>query len=162
MNLLNISFNNLKTFTVLYIKKSLQKKKKKIKNFKKYFFLTMHKKLHYFSFIYDKKKYVLSAGRILKKTNKSIKFFKKSRKSIIVTIGILNRNLKKNFKRINFFLCNNFNYRNYLWIKKYIRMISPKIKYFILTNNWNYIVKQKRRLKKKILKNIVKNNKKLL
>ena len=113
MNLLNLSLQNItelnKFYFFIFYKKNLKKK-----NYMPYFYLTNHKKLHYFIFNYNSKHYVLSAGRLLKKANKFIKFFKKSRKNIIVSINILNKNLKNKFKKINFFICKNFNYKNYL------------------------------------------------
>ena len=161
MNLLNLSLRNItelnKFYFFIFYKKNLKKK-----NYTPYFYLTNHKKLHYFIFNYNLKHYVLSAGRLLKKANKFIKFFKKSRKNIIVSINILNKNLKNKFKKINFFICKNFNYKNYLWIKKYQYLIKPFINYLLITNSWDYISKQKRRIKKKILRNLIKNNKTIL
>ena len=113
MKLLNLSLNNIfelnKFYFILYAKNN-----NKIKSYTPYFYLTNHKKLHYFIFNYNLKHYTLSARRLLKNANKLIKFFKKSRKNIIVSINILNKNLKNKFKKINFFICKNFNYKNYL------------------------------------------------
>jgi len=161
MFVLNTSLNNLYKYNNFYIRLN-SKKSQNTKYFTPYFYLINHKKLHYFIFNYNSKHYVLSAGRLLKKANKFIKFFKKSRKNIIVSINILNKNLKTNFKKINFFICKNFNYKNYLWLKKYNYLIKPSINYCIITNSWDYLIKQKRRLKKKILKNIIKNNKNII
>ena len=158
MKLLNTSLTNLINLKKFYFFFQI-KKNKKIDNFMPYFYLVNHKKLHYFIFNYNLKHYVCSAGRLLQKANKFIKFFKKSRKNITVSINILNKNLKNKFQKVNFFICKNFNYKNYLWLKKYQYLIKPQFNYLVLTNSWDYISKQKRRIKKKIIRNLIKNNK---
>ena len=74
MNLLNLYLSNvikLKKFYFLLFKK----KNAKIQKYTPYFYLTNHKKLHYFIFNYKLKHYVISAGRLLKNANKLIKYF---------------------------------------------------------------------------------------
>jgi hypothetical protein len=78
------------------------------------FSLLIHKKLHYYQFIINSKKFVISNGQLLKIRTKLTKFFKKSRKSYGASITALNKKLKKKLKKIDFFFCKNFNYKNYL------------------------------------------------
>lgn len=134
-----------------YVKK---KRKYKLFNFKIY----THKKLQYFNILYKNKQYNYSNGRLLSYKVKRTKFYKKCRKSIGPSINILNKKFKKKLNKIFFFTCKNFNYRHYLWIKKFFNLIKPKITYFLITHNWNYIVKKRRRIKKKIWKNLFKNS----
>jgi hypothetical protein len=57
------------------------------------------------------------------------------------------------------FYCKNFNYKNYSWIKKYFYLINPVIAYTVLSSSWNYINKKRKRVKKKILRNLLKSSK---
>jgi hypothetical protein len=79
-----------------------------------FFSLFIHKKLHYYQFVVNDKKVTLSNGQLLKIRTKLTKFFKKSRKSYGASITALNKKLKKKLKKIDFFFCKNFNYKNYL------------------------------------------------
>jgi hypothetical protein len=64
----------------------------------------------------EDKLYNISNGQILnyKKKKKIVKFFKKSNNSISGSINLLNKKFKKKLKKIYFFYCKNYNYKNYL------------------------------------------------
>jgi len=126
-----------------------------------YFSLFMHKKLHYYSFFVKKKLKTFSNGQILYKRTKITKFFKKSRKSFGASINLLNKKLKRNLNKIFFFYCKNFNYKNYLWLKKFFYLLEPTINFAIFTRGWSYVHKYRRRIKKKILRNLLKSNLKI-
>ena len=124
-----------------------------------FFSLYMHKKLTYYLFFITNTYYNLSNGQLLKRIAKKIKYFKKSKKSYGHTINTLNKYSKKKIKTIKHFYCKNFNLRNYNWLKRFFIIINPKIKYFICTNSWNYINLKKKRIKKKIYRNLIKHSK---
>lgn len=137
----------------------INSEKSKERNFKLlYFSIFVHKKLHYFNFFYKNKLYNYSNGQILQKKTKSTKFFKKSRKSFGASINFLNKKLNKSLNKIFFFYCKNFNYKNYLWIQKLFYLIEPTVIYAIFTRGWAYTHKYRRRIKKKILRNLIKNS----
>lgn len=52
-------------------------------------------------------------GQIVQKKIKGVKFFKKSRKSVGLSINLLNKKFKKYLKSIFIFYCKNYNYKNY-------------------------------------------------
>lgn len=122
------------------------------------FFLYIHKKLHYFNITPVDKQYVFSNGQLLQVRTKLTKFFKKSRKSYGASITALNKKLKKRLVKIDFFFCKNFNYKNYLWLKKLVSLVNPCVNNLIITNGWTYVHKYRRRIKKKILRNLIKNS----
>jgi hypothetical protein len=124
-----------------------------------YFSVYLHKKLTYCLF-YTLNKYLnYSNGQLLRRKIKKIKYFKKSRKSYGYTINYLNKMTRRYIRSIKIFYCKNFNLRNYNWLKKFFIIVKPKIKYFICTNSWNYINLKKKRIKKKIYRNLLKNSK---
>lgn len=130
------------------------------KTFKtEYFSVYTHKKLNYFLICLFNKYLNYSNGQLLKHKIKKIKYFKKSKKSYSYTINVLNRNTNKNINSINYFYCKNFNLRNYNWLKKFITIIKPDINYLTCSNSWNYINLKKKRIKKKIYRNLIKNSK---
>lgn len=138
------------------INKLLKGKKKFII---KFFYLYMHKKLNYFFLQLFEKFYNYSNGQLLGNQIKKIKFFKKSKKSYPYTINLLNKKLSKKLNSIDIFYCKNFNLRNYNWLKKFFTIIKPEINYMICTGSWNYINLRKKRIKKKIYRNLIKNSK---
>lgn len=156
MKLIKIYDLNLTKLYLLYT--DLTVKRKKNSYFIDFFSLLMHKKLHYYNFCYLNKYYTISNGQLLKVRTKLTKFFKKSRKSHGSSIVALNKKLNKQLNKINFFFCKNFNYKNYLWLKKFLDIIKPTINFFIITQGWNYVHKYRRRIKKKILRNLIKNS----
>lgn len=156
MKLIKIYDLNLTKLYLLYT--DLTIKRKKNSYFIDYFSVLMHKKLHYYNFYYINKYYTISNGQLLKVRTKLTKFFKKSRKSHGSSIVALNKKLNKQLNKINFFFCKNFNYKNYLWLKKFLEVIKPTINYFIISHGWNYVHKYRRRIKKKILRNLIKNS----
>jgi hypothetical protein len=121
-----------------------------------YFSLYMHKKQNYFLFFLYTKYYNYSNGQLLVGRLKTLKYYKKSKKSTALVISQLNKKVYKKLNSINIFYCKNFNFKNYNWIKKYISLISPKINYMICTDSWNYITLKKKRIKRKIYRNIIK------
>ena len=116
----------------------------------------MHKKQNYFLFFLYTKYYNYSNGQLLVGRLKTLKYYKKSKKSTALVISQLNKKVYKKLNSINIFYCKNFNFKNYNWIKKYISLISPKINYMICTDSWNYITLKKKRIKRKIYRNIIK------
>ncbi len=156
MTLIKISDLNLTKLYYLYLEN---------KNYTKltthpltYFSLFTHKKLTYYKYIYYNKQTIKSNGQLLKIRTKLTKFFKKSRKSIGSSINTLNKVFSKQFNKVNFFYCKNYNYRHYLWLKKYLSLIKPKIENLMITRGWGYVHKYKRRIKKKIYRNLVKQS----
>jgi hypothetical protein len=101
------------------------------------FSLYMHKKLTYYLFFIANTYYNLSNGQLLRHITKKIKYYKKSNKSYSHTINKLNKYTKKKIKTIEHFYCKNLNLRNYNWIKRFLIIINPQIRYFICTNSWN-------------------------
>jgi hypothetical protein len=135
------------------------------KNLKKYYLLDffglfIHKKMHRYMIHNKNKLYNISNGQILnyKKKKKIVKFFKKSNKSISGSINLLNKKFKKKLKSIFFFYCKNYNYKNYLWIKKYFYLLKPDLNFCVFTKGWSNVYKYRRRIKKKILKNLIKSS----
>lgn len=157
MKLLNMYDTNLTIQYKLYTVCD-KHEKKNIDGDIKFFSLLLHKKLHYYNFFLFKKYYTFSNGQLLKVRTKLTKFFKKSRKSHGASIVALTKKTHKKLSNINFFFCKNFNYKNYLWFKKFIDLINPKIGYLMITQGWNYVHKYKRRIKKKILRNLIKSS----
>lgn len=158
MKLTNVIYNNYETFLDLYLrinKKFFDNKKFKIP----FFSLFIHKKLNYFIIFIKKKFYIYSNGQLLGKKSKKIKFFKKTRKSFGYTLNVLAKKTEKKINSIYYFYCQNYNVKNYFWIKKYFYLVKPTISYFYITNSWNYIMKKRRRIKKKIFRNLFKNSK---
>lgn len=147
-----ITYNELGyTYTSLIIKK------RKLKNYKFTFLsIFLNKKLMYLKYIFKKKYYTPSTGQILGTRLKNIKYFKKSNKSFGIVINLLNKRFKKYIKSIFMFFCNNYTYKNYLWIKKFQYLINPEIGFFIVSKSWNYITKKRRRIKRKIFRNLLK------
>lgn len=138
------------------IQNNIQKNKKQ--TFKlPYFSILMHKKLNYFKYITNKI-YIYSSGQLMGNKIKRFKFFKKSTNSHGYTISILNKKLIDNFKSINIFYCKNFNYKNYIWIKKFYFLYKPKINFFLMSSSWNYITKNKKRIKRRVYKKLLKND----
>jgi len=141
----------------------------KILNLKKkkfliiFFSLIIHKKMNRYLILSNKNRiYNLSNGQILNSRKKKIvKFFKKSIKSISPVINLLNRRMNKKLRLVKYFHCKNYNYKNYLWIKKYFYLLKPTIYNFIITRAWSNVIKSRRRIKKKILKNLIKNSHKV-
>jgi hypothetical protein len=112
MTLINISDLNLTKLYYLYLENNYYRK---VNTYPlSYFSLFMHKKLNYYKYIYNHKQTILSNGQLLKIRTKLTKFFKKSRKSIGSSVNSLNKLFSKQFNKINFFYCKNYNYRNYL------------------------------------------------
>ncbi len=132
-----------------------------LKNKFKLYFLSifMHKKLLYFRVFYKNNFYIYSAGHLLGKKIKKLKYFKKSLKNFSSIINILNKKLNKKLNSIFIFYCKNFNYKNYLLIKKFFYLIKPNFHYFITTDSWNYIKKKKKNIKRRVLRNLFKVNK---
>lgn len=157
MKLINIYDNNLTNLYNFYLIINKQNTGKK-NYFISKFFLYIHKKLHYYNITLNTKQFIFSNGRLLKVRTKLTKFFKKSRKSYGASITALNKILKKKLSKINFFFCKNFNYKNYLWLKKLVSLVNPQINYFMVTQGWTYVHKYRRRIKKKILRNLIKNS----
>lgn len=157
MKLINIYDNNLTTLYKYYININKQVTKSKSYFIAK-FFLYIHKKLHYYNITPHEKQYIFSNGRLLRVRTKLTKFFKKSRKSYGASITALNKILKKKLVKIDFFFCKNFNYKNYLWLKKLVSLVNPQINFFLTTNGWTYVHKYRRRIKKKILRNLIKSS----
>lgn len=156
MTLINISDSNLTQLYHLYLENNYYRKVKLYPL--SYFSLFMHKKLSYYKYIYNNKQTILSNGQLLKIRTKLTKFFKKSRKSIGSSVNGLNKLFSKQFDKINFFYCKNYNYRNYLWLKKYTTLIKPTIETLMITRGWTYVHKYKRRIKKKIYRNLIKQS----
>ena len=157
MKLINIFDINVNNLYNLYITINKQNKAMKPYLISK-FFLYIHKKLHYFNITISEKQYIFSNGQILQVRTKLTKFFKKSRKSYGAGITALNKKLKKKLIKIDFFFCKNFNYKNYLWLKKLVSLVNPSINNLIITNGWTYVHKYRRRIKKKILRNLIKTS----
>lgn len=149
--------SKIKLYSTQYIHKNLYEKKVYYKLF--FFYLYMHKKLNYFNFLYKNKFFNYSNGQLFRNKIKNFKSFKKSKKSISMSINILTKKLHKKNKFINLFFCKNFNYKNYSWIKKFLYLIKPQINKMVFTNNWQYVFKKKRRIKKKIYKTLLINSK---
>jgi len=160
LKLKKFSILNIYDFHQEYFKLNIYIKKKRTYKIQ-LFTLYMHKKLQYFNILYKDKFYNFSNGNLLSQKLKSIKFFRKSKKSISTNINVLNKKFQKNLSNIFFFLCKNFNFRHYIWIKKFFKINQPKINFFIITHNWNYVQKKKKRIKKKIWKNLLKNSKEI-
>jgi hypothetical protein len=113
MKLINLYDLNLTNTYELYLKIN-KFTKKNLPYSLPLFSLLIHKKLHYYDFIINSKRFVLSNGQLLKIRTKLTKFFKKSRKSYGASISALKKKLKNKFNKIDFFFCKNFNYKNYL------------------------------------------------
>lgn len=157
MKLTNIEDKNLSELYYLYLNIYDFKQTNQLFYIDK-FFLYIHKKLHYYNITLNNKQFVISNGYLLRVRTKLTKFFKKSRKSYGASITALNKILKKKLFKINLFYCKNFNYKNYLWLKKFTSLIKPQINYFIITRGWTYVHKYKRRIKKKIFRNLIKQS----
>jgi hypothetical protein len=132
-----------------------------VKGVRKKFYLQffssfMHKKQLYVQFLTSKKLYNFSTGQLLTKKIEKIKFFKKSIQNINYSISCLNRKFRKSVTSIYLLYCKNYNYKNYLWLKKFFTLNKPRTEYVVLTHSWNYITKKKRRIKRKILKRLKK------
>lgn len=156
MKLIKLYDINITNLYSIYME--INKNKNKHTYYLDYFSIFMHKKLHYYNYNYLNKYYTISNGQLLKVRTKLTKFFKKSRKSHGSSIVSLNKRVNKQLNKINYFFCKNFNYKNYLWLKKFLEVIKPTINYFIITRGWNYVHKYRRRIKKKILRNLIKNS----
>ena len=157
MKLIKLNHLNLEKLEKLFLQihnKLTQNKKFNLK----FFSIYMHKKLNYYRFLWNNKFYIYTNGQLLKKNAKKIKFYKKSKKSFGYVINTLNKKIKKKLNSIEFFYCKNFNFKNYFWIKKLFTLIKPKINFFLITNSWNYIHKDRRRIKKKIFRNLFKSH----
>lgn len=153
-NTFQLNFKKLiNVYTI--INRKLLRKKIKIN----FFSIFLKKKLTYYHFIFPKKKYTYSNGQLLKNKIQKIKFFKKSQKCFGLCINILYKKSHKLLKSISVFYCKNFNYKNYIWIKKFFTLIKPSIDYFITSQSWNFIMKKKKRIKKKIYRNLIKQSK---
>ena len=123
-----------------------------------FFSIFMRKKLQFFTFYLNKNHSTFSTGQLLKINIKYLKFLKRSSSSINLSLNSLKKKLKANLTRIFFFFCKNFNFRNYLWIKNLFYLIKPMIFFFFVTSGYPYISKRRKRIKKKILKNIISNS----
>lgn len=145
-------YNHIKKIR-LYVTKLKNKKKNYYLDF---FSVYSHKKLMYFRFLIKKKYYNYSAGQLLKKKISLIKFFKKSINNINYTISCLNRKFRNPIKSIFLFYLKNINFKNYTWTKKFFSTNKPTVGYVVITHSWNYINKKKRRIKRKIYKNLLK------
>lgn len=159
MTLQSILYSNLDKSTYQYFTiHNIAKFQKKSKTpYLDFFNLYSHKKLMYFQFSITTKFYNFSVGQILRKRIKKLKFFKKSVKNIGLTINVLNKKVHKYLKSIYLFFCKNFTIKHFVWIKKMFTIIKPKIEYTVITASWNPIIKKKRRIKKKIFRNLFKN-----
>lgn len=116
--------------------------------------LSMHKRIQYF-IAFDKGTvnfYVYSAGRLLQPACKRFKFYKKVKENIGPLYMRLTGELGKRLSYIYILMCKNFNFRQYSWIKKYIKLAKPEINFFWITQSWAFSRKNKRRIKKSIFK----------
>ena len=123
-----------------------------------FFSIYMRKKLQFFTFYLDNRYCSYSTGQLLKINIKSLKFLKRSHSSINLSLNSLKKKLKDGLNKIFFFFCKNFNFRNYLWVKNLFYSVKPTIFFFFVTHGYPYISKKKKRIKKKILKNIISNS----
>lgn len=152
LNFINVS----KFYNKIFVNNTnILKKKKQFPLFS----IFMHKKLTYFRYFYKGKFFIYSNGQLLKNKIKKIKFFKKSLKNFGYIINLLNRKFSNPIKFIYLFYCKNFNFKNYLWIKKFYFLLDPQIEYFIISGSWNYIKKKRGRIKRKVLKKLIANSK---
>lgn len=127
-----------------------------------FFSLFLKHKLLYYSFCKKIKFYNFSNGRFysfLKK--KKLKALKKSRKTFLPNLRILKKEYSLNLSKVSIFFLKNFNLLLYYYLKLYMRQMKPKVDFFFLTKNWNYIKKKKKRIKRKIYKNLLKKSIKL-
>lgn len=123
---------------------------------RRFFQLSLHKRQQYFSIssLINKKIITLSTGQIIKPWVRVIKYYKKDRQNI----GLILAAYKHRFiiNNIGLLFCKNYNYRQYLWLKKYNSIVNPHISYIIFTRSWPYSPKGIRRIKKNYYKEIFK------
>lgn len=124
------------------------------------FFITLPKRQHHFVFfdLKKKKEFGFSCGSFLIKMGRKTKSFKRNHKNIMS----INLHFKKLYgaflKYIYLFLINNFNYRQYLFFKKFLTMLLPSVYYFV--HRQSYIPKflNKRRIKRRVLRKLNRNS----
>lgn len=123
---------------------------------RRFFQLSFHKRQQYFTLgMLSKKKIVtLSTGQLIKPWVKGIKYYKKDRKNIGLTVAAIKYRFYIN--NIGFLFCKNYNYRHYLWLKKYIKVTNPHFSYILFTKSWPYSPKSRRRIKRDHYKEIFK------
>jgi hypothetical protein len=109
-----MKLKNIKKISYFNDNLILQNMNKKTKISVKFLSLFMHKKLQYLSFFSNKKFFNYSFGQLQNKKLKKVKFLKKSKKSIGLSINSINKKLNKKINSVGIFFCKNFNYKNYL------------------------------------------------
>lgn len=125
-----------------------------IKYYDSCFFLTLPKKQQFFSIFYLKtcKFYSYSLGQILGKFSIKAKYFKKSYKNIASLMIYLKRYYFKILKKIYLFNIKNYNFRQYLFLFKMLKLIKPKIYYLVHRQSYIPRFLPKRRIKRSVLR----------
>jgi hypothetical protein len=120
------------------------------------FFLTLPKRQQHFNF-YDlklNKHFNFSCGTFLVKMGRKSKFFKRSYKNIMSLTLHMKKLYGYYFKYIYMFVINNFNYRQYLFFKKFLEMLNPHIYYFLHRQSFMPRFLNKRRIKRRVLRQL--------
>lgn len=114
-----------------------------------------HKRQQYFivNFFNELIYKVFSCGLLLNKATRKIKFFKKAKQNIGFIVVSLKQRVCVHFLKLLF--CKNFNQKQQFWLKKFYKVVKPKIDNFIATKTWPYCPKKFRRLKKHVFRKII-------
>lgn len=121
------------------------------------FFLTLPKRQQHFNF-YDiklNKYFNFSCGTFLSKMGRKAKFFKRNHKNIMSLTLHMKKLYGFYFRYIYMFVINNFNYRQYLFFKKFLEMLNPSIYYFLHRQSYMPKFLKNRRIKRRVLRQLI-------
>lgn len=122
--------------------------------YKSCFYITLPKRQQHFT-VYDiskAKQRVFSAGQFLNVFGKRAKFFKRNIRSLGGIVLQMKNAHQAELGRLYFFSLKNFNFRQYVFFKKFTELLKPDILYFLHKRSYIPTFNRKRRIKRSVLK----------
>lgn len=118
------------------------------------FSVTLPKRQQHFNFIDFRLNRALgfSAGRYLLFMGHKSKYFKRRAANIVSIVLQLKRNFPRFLSLIYLFSLNNFNYRQFIFFKKFVSIANPSIKYFMHKRSYLPKFLRKHRIRRRVLK----------
>lgn len=94
----------------------------------------------------------ISAGLISSKSGVTLKYYKRSLKINATIVTYIQSILNLSCKYIYLYSCYNFNFRQWIFLQKYILLINPTIFFFQQKKSHNTLYRPIKRIKKRVTK----------
>ncbi len=107
--------------------------------------------LFYFYNLKQIKGFSYSVGMLFSERLQGMKFYKRSVRNIVPLVAFLAKTLFKKKKKIYFLYIVNFNYKQYLFLKKFYHFVSPQVELLSISKAYYLKKKYKRRIKRSVL-----------